>query len=405
MKMLIADYIDTASHSLRMNRMRTLLTTVGVAIGIASVTTILALAQGVTTAVNEQIDQVGGNVAVIRPGVLEQTDITRPILPQQFNTSSLTENDIATIQSKNENLIVAPIMTVSATLRTKDNAVPTTVVATTPELIQTTDLPIDQGQFIDEKTSDNLAVVGEQLAIDLFGTDNPVSQQFRIQDETMTVVGVFKRLDKPVNYNNVDFDNAAVISFAKGKSLNEGRTQIQQINIRAESPDELQAAISKVSSELETSHGEEDFQILTGNDVATTTNRTFQWVAAVMAAIAAISLLVGGIGIMNIMLVGVAERTREIGIRKSVGASSGTIVMQFLVEALMLSLLGGIVGIAGGLVLAFSIALGLYFTPVFTWEIFVAAMGVSLLVGVVFGLYPAIRAARKDPIESLRQYR
>ncbi len=212
-------------------------------------------------------------------------------------------------------------------------------------------------------------------------------------------------LDNPVNYNNVDFDNAAVITFRQGKSLNDGRTQIQQINIRASSPEELEKAIDSISTQLKKLHGEDDFQILTGTDVASTTNRTFQWVAAVMTAIAAVSLLVGGIGIMNIMLVGVAERTREIGIRKSVGASNGTIVIQFMVEALMLSLLGGIVGVIAGLVLAFSLSLGLYFTPVFSWQIFALALGVSLVVGVIFGLYPAIRAARKDPIESLRQYR
>ncbi len=179
--MLIADYIDTAAHSLRMNRMRTLLTTVGVAIGIASVTTILALAQGVTSAVNSQVNQVGGNVAVIRPGVETPSDLTRPILPQQFNTSSLTENDVEAIRTANKGLTVAPIMTLNATLRSKTSTVPTTLVASSPELAKTTDLPIDQGQFLDESTSDNVAIVGRQLSIDLFGTDNPISQQFKVQ--------------------------------------------------------------------------------------------------------------------------------------------------------------------------------------------------------------------------------
>jgi ABC-type antimicrobial peptide transport system permease subunit len=403
--MLLADYIETAAHSLRMNRMRTLLTTVGVAIGIASVTTILALAQGVTNAVNDQVNQVGGNVAVIRPGVQTPSDLTRPILPQQFNTSSLTDGDVDAIESTNKDLIVAPVMTITGTLRTKTTSVPATLVASTPELAKTTELPLDQGQFLDDATSDNVAIIGQQLAIDLFGTENPIGAQFRLHDQTMTVIGVLKKLDNPVNYNNVDFDNAAIITFDRGKTFHQGRSQIQQINIQATSTAKLQSAIKQVNAELLERHGEQDFQIMTGNDVASTTNRTFQWVAAVMTAIAAISLLVGGIGIMNIMLVGVAERTREIGIRKSVGASNGTIVTQFLVEALMLSLLGGILGAVAGVVLAFSIALGLYFTPVFTWQIFAAAFGVSVGVGGLFGLYPAIRAARKDPIESLRQYR
>ena len=172
-------------------------------------------------------------------------------------------------------------------------------------------------------------------------------------------------------------------------------------------PDEatLTAALTEIDETLTESHGEKDFRIIRGDEVAATTNRTFQWVAAVMTAIAAISLVVGGIGVMNIMLVGVAERTREIGIRKAVGASNYSIVMQFLVEALMLSFIGGIIGLVAGVVLAFSIALGMYFAPVFNWQIIAISLSVSLVIGVVFGLYPAIRAARKDPIESLRQYR
>jgi putative ABC transport system permease protein len=406
MRILIGDYFATAYHSLRMNRMRTLLTTVGVAIGIASVTTILALAAGVTTAVEKQLEQVGGNVAIIRPGAVQPSDLARPVLPQQFNTSTLTESDVNVIKQVDERLAVAPIMTVNGTLSANGNEVNDgLVVATTPELAETTDLPIDQGQFLDAETSFSVAVIGQQLAIDLFGTENPIGRQFELRDQTLTIIGTLKRLNNPVNYNNIDFDNAVVINLERGKTFHEGRTQIQQINIRAEDPEILEEAVNKIDAVLVEDHGERDFQILTGNDVTATTNRTFQWIAAVMTAIAAISLVVGGIGIMNIMLVGVAERTREIGIRKSVGASNYMIVMQFLMESLLLSFLGGIVGVIAGVVLSFSIGLGVYYSPAFSWQLFAAALTLALGVGVLFGLYPAIRAARKDPIESLRQYR
>lgn len=405
MRILLTDYIETASQSLRANRMRTLLTTIGVAIGIASITTILSLAAGVTSAVDRQVEQIGGNVAVIRPGVSSPNEIARPILPQQFNTSSLTEGDVDAISRENKGLAVAPIMMIDTTLRTRIGSLAATVVASNPDLAKTVSLPIRSGQFIDEENSANVAVVGMQVAIDLFGTDDPVGQQFTIHGDILTVIGVLERQENPVNYSNVDFDNAVIVSFDKGKTYHQGRSQIQQINISAKSSDSLQAAITKVEKLLTERHDERDFQILTGTDVATTTNRTFQWIAAVMTAIAAISLLVGGIGIMNIMLVSVAERTREVGIRKSVGASSLAIVWQFLVESLLLSLIGGIVGTMLGVLLSFSIALGVYFTPVFTWEIIAASLGVSVGIGVLFGLYPAIRAARKDPIESLRQYR
>lgn len=406
MRILVGEYVGTAYHSLRMNRLRTLLTTVGVAIGIASITTILALAAGVTTAVENQLEQVGGNVAIVRPGVDQPSDLARPVLPQQFNTSTLTESDANEIKQIDEALSVAPIMTITGTMTANGNEVANgLVVATTPELAETTDLQIDQGQFLDSETSFSVAVIGQQLAVDLFGTENPIGRQFSLRGQTMTVIGTLKRLDNPVNYNNIDFDSAVVVNLEQGKTFHEGRTQIQQINIRTDDSQLLDEAVSKIDDVLLESHGERDFQILTGDDVTATTNRTFQWVAAVMTAIAAISLVVGGIGIMNIMLVGVAERTREIGIRKSVGASNYMIVMQFLMESLLLSVLGGIVGVIAGVVLSFSIGLGVYFSPVFSWQLFAAAMAVALGVGVLFGLYPAIRAARKDPIESLRQYR
>lgn len=406
MRILVGDYFETAIHSLRMNRMRTLLTTAGVAIGIASVTTILALAGGVTTAVDKQLEQVGGNVAIVKPGSVQPSDIARPILPQQYNTSTLTESDVNAIKQIDERLSVAPIMTVTGSMVANGNTVENgLIVATTPELAETTDLPIDQGQFLDSNTSFSVAVIGQQLAVDLFGTENPIGRQFSLRDKTMTIIGTFKRMDNPVNYNNIDFDSAVVVNLELGKTFHEGRTQIQQINVRAVDSGVLEAAVDDIDAAILSNHGERDFQILTGDDVAATTNRTFQWVAAVMTAIAAISLIVGGIGIMNIMLVGVAERTREIGIRKSVGASNYTIVMQFLVESLMLSLIGGILGMVAGAVLSFSIGLGVYFSPVFTWQLFASALAVALGVGVIFGLYPAIRAALKDPIESLRQYR
>lgn len=405
MRILLADYIETASQSLRTNRMRTLLTTIGVAIGIASITTILSLAAGVTSSVDRQVEQIGGNVAVIRPGVADLGDIEFPIKSEEYNTSSLTAGDVVAIQKANKGLAVAPIMKIDTTLSTKKNSVTATVVATSTDLADTTNLPIRSGQFIDEENYANVAVVGLQLAIDLFGTDDPVGQQFRINGDTLTVIGVLKRLDNPVNYSNVDFDKVAIISFDRGRAYHGGQSQIQQINISADTAAALQLAIDKTDKLLLDRHDERDFQILTGNEIATTTNRTYHWVAAVMMAIAAISLLVGGIGIMNIMLVGVAERTREVGIRKSVGASSLAIVGQFLMESLLLSFIGGLLGTVLGVVLSFTIALGVYFTPVFTWEMIAASLGVSMGVGVLFGLYPAIRAARKDPIESLRQYR
>jgi putative ABC transport system permease protein len=190
-----------------------------------------------------------------------------------------------------------------------------------------------------------------------------------------------------------------------GQQLNQGSSQIQQINIQANSVSNLDQVIVDTNKLLLKNHlNEVDFTVLSGDEIAQPSSQLFAAVAGVTAVIAAISLLVGGVGVMNIMLVNVAERTREIGIRKAVGASNSDIVAQFLIESLFLSIGGGISGYIIGYVVAFAASTFLTFDPIFTWDIGLAALAVSLIVGTLFGLYPAIRAARKDPINALKQY-
>lgn len=407
MSLLTVDHILTAKQSLVRNRTRTALTTLGIAIGIASVTTILALSQGVTNSVKDQVNEIGGNVAVIRPGYLSTPDRpSNPLSFQRYGTSTLREDDISLIRDFDKSLSVAPIMTLEGTLQAGDESVTHgTIVATTPELAATTHLPIEEGQFIDNKSTANRATIGQQLSIDLFGEENAVGNTFKLRGQTFTVIGTFKRMNNPVNYNGIDFDRSVVIALDHGKSVHNGDAHIQQINIAAPSSGQLADATKKIVKGLVESHGEQDFTVVTGREIAAPTNQMFSMLTRVMTAIAAISLVVGGIGIMNIMLVGVAERTREIGIRKSVGASSKTIMSQFLMESLIMSLLGGIAGIVIGVGVAFAIGGTLFLMPVFTGKIILIALGLALVVGIGFGMYPAIRAARKDPIESLRQYR
>jgi ABC-type antimicrobial peptide transport system permease subunit len=400
--------IRNALQSLKTTKMRTLLTVTGVAIGVASITTILSLSSGVTNLVSSQVSELGGNIAVIRPGTAQANtgDILSGATSQQYVTSSLTEQDLIDINQLDSIESSAPIMVVSGNAKDDDTiAKNSTIVATTPSLADISSLPIRDGQFIDSVTNRDTAVIGSQLSVDLFGTDQSIGQTFTIHGQLFTVIGVLKTMGNPINFNNVDFDHAAIISLESGKSFNQGIAQIQQINIRAKDEASLSDLIGKVTEVIkENHHGDQDFTILTGDAIAQPTSQFFTAVAGVMAAIAAISLIVGGIGIMNIMLVGVAERTREIGLRKSVGASSGDIVWQFMVESLLISLVGGVIGYVAGYGLAFAISTLLTFDPAFTWQIVAIAFGTSLGVGVLFGIYPAFRAARKDPIEALRQY-
>ena len=406
--MMLFDHIENAYETLRRNRTRSVLTTLGITIGIASVTCILALSGGVSRMIGAQIAEHSGQLIVVRPGLQSRDPnaIMNPVAQQSFSTSTLTETDVAEL-SKLEGIETAvPVMTINGTLKSNSETVSDNVIlATTPDFATIAGVKMRTGQFLDSVTDNNTAVVGEQLAIDLFGTNTPVGQTFTLRNETFTVIGVIRQSQNPINYNNVDLNNAAVVSFERGKLFHQGRAQIQQIDLLAKKDSPVGEVRQRVEQKLLQQHlGERDFTVASGDEISRPTNALFTALTQVLTAIAAISLLVGGIGVMNIMLVGVAERTREIGIRKAVGASNGTIVTQFLIESLLMSLLGGILGYCLGYLAAFALSTFLYFAPAFTWLTAGMAFAMAVLVGVLFGLYPALKASRKDTIESLRQY-
>lgn len=410
MRLLLINHVENAIESLRSNRMRTSLTMLGVTIGIASITMILSLSGGATKVVTNQVEELGGNIAVVRPGVAKQPSQIDNITSPQSNayaTSTLTENDVQTIHGIPNVQAAAPLMIISGSVRSGDQVAATsTVVATTPDLQTIANFPVRDGQFIDTTTNLDTAVVGSQLSVDLFGTDASIGKTFQVRGKTFTVIGILKPIDTPINYNNVDFDHAAIINLESGKSFNQGIAQLQQIDVKATDADKLPGVINAMRASFDKTHnGENDTTILSGDELSRPTSQYFYAIATTMTAVAAISLFVGGIGIMNIMLVSVAERTREIGIRKALGASNGHITFQFLIESLAMSIGGGIGGYLLGYLFAFIVSRSLLtFDPLFSWEIAAVTLGISAAVGTLFGLYPAIRASRKDPIEALRQY-
>lgn len=408
MRLLFLNHIQNASQSLRSSRIRSGLTMLGVTIGIASITTILALSGGASQIVSNEVNSLGGNIAVIRPGKSANLidNFTKIQSQDKYALSTLTEQDVESIEKIPHIRLAVPIMTLSGTIKA-DSTAPSssTIVATTPKLAELADLKVNDGQFLDNEVNPDTAVVGTQLSIDIFGTELSIGRTFMIHGKAFTVIGVLKRQNNPINFNSIDFDNAAIINFDIGKELNNNVAQIQQIDIKADSISNLDTAIININKTILKNHnGENDFSVLTGDQISQPTSQFFYTIAGAMTAIAAISLLVGGIGIMNIMLVTVAERTREIGIRKALGASDVDISMQFLIESLAISICGGIAGYLLGYVLAFGICTFLTFEPAINWQIAAIALGVSIAMGLLFGLYPAIRAARKDPIESLHRY-
>lgn len=409
MRFLIHNHIHNARQSLKKSRVRSALTMLGTAIGVASVTAILALGGGASKIVGDQVDSLGGNIAIIRPGIASKslTDISYQAQgSSNYATSTLTEKDIELIRNTENIKSVAPLMILSGSIKAASAApAGSSIVATTPDLADISELEIKHGQFLDKSVDKDTAVIGPQLSIDIFGTESSLGQTVNIRGKAFIIIGILKNTNDPINYNSVNFDNSVIINFSSGKEINQDVVQIQQINIKANSTANLEKAVSSIREKVMASHDDqEDFSILTGDQISQSSSQLFYAIAGVTTAIAAISLIVGGIGTMNIMLVTVAERAREIGIRKSLGATNGDIVWQFLIESLLLSIGGGITGYLGGYALAFGISSFLSITPIINWEITGIAIVISIVIGTLFGLYPAIRAARKDPIESLKQY-
>lgn len=409
MRLLILNHIQNARQSIKSNRLRSTLTMLGITIGVASITTILALSAGANKVISSQVDALGGNITVIRPGAPNKdtlNDLSQLTTDTQFALSTLTDADAAVVAEIPNVKAVAPLMVLQGSV-TGDLPAPvnTPVVATTPDLETVSNLSISDGQFLDPNLSPMTAVIGPQLSVDAFGTERSIGKTIRIKGEAFTIIGVLKRANDPVNFNNVDFDRAALINLDSGRALNQGASSLQQINVQSDSVEHLSAVITDINKALLKNHfGEVDFNVLSGTEISQPTSRMFTAIAGVSVAIAAISLIVGGVGIMNIMLVSVAERTREIGIRKALGASNGDIVAQFLIESLALSVGGGVSGYLLGYLVAFVVSTFLTFDPLLNWEIATAAIGVSIIIGTLFGIYPAVRAARKDPISALRQY-
>lgn len=397
-----------AVQSLRMNRARTALTTLGIIIGVASITLVLALGGGIENTVRGELTKLDNNVILVSSGVdTSLFDDIENYTPYGISAvSSLTEQDYNSLKLNSDIAAVAPLMVLDGTITTSTGVsknVP--IVATSPQFAEIIGLKAQPGQFIDNTVSRDAIVIGAKLASQLYETNQLLGQQLTLKGRSHNVVGVLKQTNTPINMSGVNLDSSVFISFDNGKSFNQGVAQIQQLLVTVKDINTLEEVRQSIDQTILANHrNERDFTVYAGQDVASHGNSSFQAIVMMTALVATITLVVGGIGIMNIMLVGVSERTREIGIRKALGATNGHILGQFLIEALIMCIIGGIIGLGLAYSLAFLIAMQLSFQPAYTWQIVVIGLGMAFVTGIVFGLYPAVKAARKDPIESLRQY-
>ncbi len=403
---MIVQHLKMARNSLKSNRVRTFLTLLGIIIGVTSVTTIIGLGEGVKRQVNQQINDLGNDLITIVPG-RETTVSGFDSLGGNFSTTSgttsrLSEADLASVATLGNISKAGGIMQLDGSVARGDKKQNTKVLAVGENYLDLTKQKLSSGQFFGGDLENNDTVVlSANTAASLFGTEDPIGSSVKIRGTNFIVIGV---LDPQKGFNlGQPINDMVIIPLPTGKELNQGVVQFQQITLKVANVNKSESTAKSVKSAILKNHNdEEDFTVTTQEQLVGATDNVFKILTGFTAAVASISLLVGGIGVMNIMLVTVTERTREIGVRKAVGATKLQILMQFLVEALVITLLGGAVGIITSIIVSYVIRAQTAVKPVLDPWIILLAAGVSLGVGIVFGTWPAIRAARKDPIEALR---
>ena len=402
MKILIRNHFESATQALKANRGRTFLTVMGVTIGIASITMVLSLTSGINQLLGRATKHSSEPVAIVKSG--NKKDVTN-LLTESDNATTvntLTEKDSKDI-SKIANTKAAPIAFLHTELRARDGKIDAqnaTLIGSTESLKDLANLQIAYGEFINEVGG---VVVGQQLSIDLFGTEKSIGNVIFIRNQPLTVVGVLKNIENPVSYLDIDFNNAAIAPLSVVKKFTQGTPQIQQIVMTTNSHQNIGSVIESADNILKKNHdSDKNYRIVSGDEINEKKSNLAKFISIILTVIGIISLLIGGIGIMNVMLVNVAERQREVSIRRAVGATGWDIINQFLIEAAIIGLLGGIFGYGLGIAGVYLVSLYLPLTPYIYWQTAVLSIGLSLIIGVISGVYPAARATKRDPIESLR---
>lgn len=397
----------TAFEALLSNKLRTGLAILGIVIGIGAVVALITLGKGAQKSVTDSISSLGSNLLTISPGATNQGGIRGA----SGSRSSLTLDDVKAISNNLSSLTA--IQNVSA--ETSQNFQAThsrnntnvRVSGVTPSYSAVNNISMSSGSFITEQQNDNMskvAVIGPTVAEDLFGTDNPVSQTIKINQQEFLVTGVTTSKGGGGFMNQ---DELIYIPITTAQKVLMGTNYVQTISVSAKSAELMDDATDQVGYFLLRRHRidspeKADFSIRSQADILSTATETTSTLTGLLSGIAAISLLVGGIGIMNVMLVTITERTREIGIRKAIGAKRKDILAQFLIEAIVLTVSGGILGIVLGFALSYVGGIFLSIPMVLSFFAPLLAFSVSGGIGLIFGYYPARRAALLQPIVALR---
>ncbi|MFH0803958.1 MAG: ABC transporter permease [Candidatus Tagabacteria bacterium] len=407
------DYsFKTAIRGLKTNRSRSALTILGIVIGITAIMLVMSLGEGAQNLILNQIQSMGAKVIEIRPG--REPKGFSDIL--QMFSDSLKEKDLVALQKK-ENVpraqSVEPLVFGGATAVFENDAYNISIYGVGEGFTRIYNIEIGEGRSISEddvRNRSDVVVIGSKVQENLFGLSDAVGQKIKIKNRNFRVIGT---LPKKGQVSIINFDEVALIPWTTAQQYVFGIKHFQHILVEAESENFVNETVEDIKTTLRNSHNitdpeKDDFSIGTQAKAMEQVGTIMNILTLFLAAVAAISLIVGGVGIMNIMLVSVTERTREIGLRKALGATEKNILSQFLLESIVLTALGGIIGIILGTSLSFLTSLALTKFANLNWsfnfpvQAALLGIGVSAFVGLVFGLYPARKASQKSPIEALR---
>ena len=402
--------LRTSLDAIRSHRLRSALTVLGILIGIAAVILTVGLGEGAQAQVTSEINALGTNLLVVTPG---STTSSSGVRGGSGSASTLTVSDATALASHTvapDVAAVAPTTSRSESLTNGSTNWTTSVVGSTPSWLTVRARTVSEGRFLteqDETGDAAVAVIGSSTAQELFGGVDPVGRTFTVNSLPFTVVGVLASAGSSSQTNE---DDQAIVPISTAADRLFGgttRTAVQSIYLEATSSDTLSAAYQEADQELLNTHhitnpASADFSIASQQSLLSTATSVTQTLTVLLGGIAAISLLVGGIGVMNIMLVSVTERIREIGLRKALGASPPVIRRQFLVEAALLGLTGGILGALVGIAVAVLLPHFISATVTVSPLAAIGSIVTAICIGIVFGVYPASRAAKLAPIDALR---
>lgn len=398
-----SDSIKSATKSLWAKKLRSFLSILGIVIGIFTISSLLTIAFSVRSEIEKSIGDLGANIIFVLPGNIEEGGG----FGGQVGASTLTERDIDSIRAAVpdvQNLSAA--MVVNGTVKAGDNRLPGAIIfAASPGAEKSLNVKIKTGRLTntaDEQTRAKSVVLGHQAAIDLFGTADALDKTVEIRGIAFRVIGVLQEISSNASFGEPDMNSVVMMPLKTGWEITDTK-QIFRIFMQASGADQVDATKEKVKAVILANHGgEQDFSVLTQEDLLGMVNEILNLMTAMVGAITGISLVVGGIGIMNIMLVTVSERTKEIGIRKATGATRSAILMQFLVESMMLTFIAGLVAVGMFSALVALISANTSLPVQMDFRVVGIALAFSAVVGIFFGIVPAIQASRKDPIVALR---